>query len=65
MELSEDFREPNDNLIEVFSAREIVVVKRVAKNALAISTNLAEIDCSNSGILVVDFEENVDGNSSE
>lgn len=40
LELSQKFRKDNDSVIRVVSARSIMVLKRVAKTALAVNTGI-------------------------
>lgn len=64
MELSENFRRADYNLIGVLSARETMVVKRAVKAALTINSCIAGNGSPNSDRSVSDVTEKLSGNSS-
>lgn len=63
-ELSKDFRRATDSLIEVVTAREVIVVKGAAKAALDVSIGIAENGGPRSDMSVVELDKKADGNSS-
>lgn len=61
---SETFREAIDDLIGVFSAEKILVVRRMARTAFAVSTSIAENGSPSDDLLVVDMNKKVHSSSS-
>lgn len=64
LELRKGFPKDNDNLIGVVSARELVIVIRAAKAALAVNTGIAVTDCPSSDMFVSHLDKMVHGNCS-
>lgn len=63
LEPSENFWGGNDNLIGVVRVRNVTVVKRAAKAALADNMCIAENGGFSTDMLVVDLDEKGDGSS--
>lgn len=63
LELSEDFWGANDTLIEVLSAREVMVVNITMKASLIVNSGTAENGSSSNDMFVVDVDEKSDGSS--
>lgn len=64
LELSKELRGANENQIGVFSARDIVGVKRAVKAAPAVFTNNVQNGGHSSDMFVVGLDENVSSNFS-
>lgn len=64
LEPCRDICKADDNLIGVISARQVIVLKRKTKAALAVSISIAENSGLPSEMLVADLDAKVDSNSS-
>lgn len=64
VERSKDFWEARENLIGVLSARKIMAVKRAARAALSINTEIAEDGTPSTDMAVLNLNEKADDNSS-